>query len=108
MTGQPWVRSVATGVALAPLATGTGPASAQRDVAPLAAPGVMTGVKQGGSPNVHVLCHLPLGGFFRVMDNEIEQDQPYAYVSQARDPPAFTILELLDTEHCKVVYHWRI
>jgi hypothetical protein len=64
------------------VATGAGLASAQRDVAPLAAPGVMTGVKQGGSPNVHVLCHVPLGGFFRVMDNEIEQDRPYAYVSQ--------------------------
>src|SRR5260370_732398 len=108
MTGQPWVRSVATGVALAPLAAGGGPASAQRDVAPLAAPGVVTGVKQGGSPNVHVLCHVPLGGFFRVMDNEIEQDRPYAYVCQARDRPGFTIIALRDPEHCKVLYHWRI
>ena len=40
---------------------------AQHDVAPIAAPGVMTGVKQGGSANVHVVCHIPLGGYFRVM-----------------------------------------
>ena len=81
---------------------------AQHDVAPIAAPGVMTGVKQGGSANVHVVCHIPLGGYFRVMDNEIEQDRPYAYVSQARDRPGFTIVDLRDPEHCKVLYNWRI
>jgi hypothetical protein len=82
--------------------------SAQESVAPVAAPGVITGVKQGGSPNVHVVCHVPLGGFFRVMDNEIEQDRPYAYVSQARDRPGFSIIDLKDPEHCKLLYNWRI
>lgn len=85
-----------------------GRGSAQESVAPVAAPGVITGVKQGGSPNVHVVCHIPLGGFFRVMDNELEQDRPYAYVSQARDRPGFSIIDLRDVEHCKLLYNWRI
>ena len=95
-------------VAVAVLVTGARAAWAQHDVAPVAAPGVITGVKQGGSPNIHVVCHIPLGGYFRVMDNEVEQDRPYAYVSQARDRPGFTIIDLRDPEHCRVLYNWRI
>ena len=37
--------------------------SAQHDFAP----GVLPGVKHAGSPNIHVLGHIPLGGYFRVM-----------------------------------------
>ena len=29
---------------------------------------ILPGVKMGGSANVRVLGHLPLGGFFRVAD----------------------------------------
>jgi len=47
---------------------------------------------------VHVVCHIALGGYFRVMDNEIEQDRLYAYLSQARDRPGFTIIDLRDPE----------
>ena len=53
-----------------------------------APPGVLPGVKDGGSPNIHLVAHIPLGGYFRVMDDEIEQDpnRPYAYVSHGPGP----------------------
>ncbi len=74
------------------------------------APGVLPNVKQAGSPNIHVLGHIPLGGYFRVMDNEIEQEpgRPYAYVSQSRDRQGFTIIDLKDVEHPKKLYSWVI
>jgi hypothetical protein len=74
------------------------------------APGVMPGVKAGGSPNIHVLAHIPLGGFFRVMDNEIEQDmnRPYIYVCQSRDRPGFSIIDIKDPEHPKKIYDWVV
>ncbi len=74
------------------------------------APGVLPNVKSGGSTNIHLLGHVPLGGFFRVMDDEIEQDpgRPYAYVSQAHDRPGFTIMDLHDLNHIHVLYNWRI
>src|SRR5687767_11628403 len=39
----------------------------------------------GGSSNIHVLSHIPLGGWSHVMDMEIEQElsRPYAYVARA-------------------------
>lgn len=75
-----------------------------------APPGVLPGVKMGGSPNIHLVGHVPLGGYFRVMDDEIEQDpnRPYAYVSQSRDRPGFTIMDLRDLNNVKVLYHWSI
>jgi hypothetical protein len=108
-TRQAWEKWWTTLAASGTLAGGLAAVgSAQEGVAPVAAPGVITGVKQGGSPNVHVVCHIPLGGFFRVMDNELEQDRPYAYVSQARDRPGFSIIDLKDPEHCRLLYNWRI
>lgn len=93
-------------VVLATLACGASVAGAQQDHAP----GVLPGVKFGGSPNVKVLGHIPLGGYFRVMDNEIEQEpsRPYAYVSQSRDRPGFSIIDLHDVEHPKLLYSWKI
>jgi hypothetical protein len=75
-----------------------------------APPGILAGVKMGGSPNLHLVGHIPLGGYFRVMDDEIEQDptRPFAYVSQARDRPGFTIIDLRDLNNIKVLYHWSI
>jgi hypothetical protein len=88
------------------LGLASAPAVAQQDVAP----GVLPGVKHGGSPNVHLLGHIPLGGYFRVMDNEIEQElsRPYAYVSQSRDRQGFTIIDLHDVEHPRKLYSWVI
>ena len=39
----------------------------------------------GGSSNVHVQGHLPLGNWSQVMDLEVEQElsRPYAFVSRA-------------------------
>ena len=44
------------------------------------------------------------------MDDEIEQDpsRPYGYVSQSRDRPGFTIINLKDLANPKVLYHWSI
>ncbi len=93
--------AVTAGVALAQAAPGA---------ATDAPPGVLPGVKMGGSPNLHLVGHVPLGGFFRVMDDEIEQDpnRPYAYVSQSRDRPGFTIIDLHDLDNAKVLYHWQV
>src|SRR5579862_5227681 len=81
---------------------------AQQGQAP---PGLLPPViKTGGSSNIHLLAHIPLGGFFRVMDDELEQEpgRPYAYVSQAHDRPGFTIISLKDLNNIHVLYNWRI
>lgn len=104
MTPRAPFRSSATIVALALIAH---PLRAQQ---PDYAPGVLPGVKFGGSPNMHVVGHIPLGGYFRVMDNEVEQElsRPYTYVSQSRDRPGFSIISLKDVEHPKLIYSWKI
>jgi hypothetical protein len=75
-----------------------------------APPGILPGVKMGGSANIHVVAHVPLGGSVRVMDNEIEQDpaRPYAYVSMAQDRSGFAILDLRDLDNVRVLYRWTI
>jgi hypothetical protein len=73
--------------------------------------GVVPGVKVGGSPNVHLLRHLPLGGYFAVMDLEIEQEmsRPYAYVCMStHDGAGFTIIDLRDLNNIHELYRWRI
>ncbi len=97
----------ATGVAaLTALAVAAAPTAAQQSFAP----GVLPGVKYGGSSNIKVLGHIPLGGYFRVMDNEIEQElsRPYVYVSQSRDRQGFSIISIKDPENPKVIYSWKI
>ncbi len=73
-------------------------------------PGIIAGVKMGGSPNIRLLGHVPLGGYFRVTDDALEQDptRPYAYVSQARDRPGFTIIDLHDLNNIHALYTWHI
>ncbi|MFQ5551543.1 MAG: hypothetical protein ACE5FJ_09945, partial [Gemmatimonadales bacterium] len=68
------------------------------------------GVKVGGSENVELLNHLPLGGFFRVTDVELEQDadRPYAYVSQARERAGFSIIDISDPENAHAIFRWTI
>jgi len=75
-----------------------------------APPGILPGVKMGGSPNMRLVAHVPLGGFARVLDDEMEQDpnRPYAYVSQGSDHTGFTIVDLRDLNDVKVLYHWSI
>jgi hypothetical protein len=90
----------------------------------------------GGSSNVKVLSHIPLGPWSHVMDLEVEQDlsRPYAYVARAdwnNDPttpegnprPRQTggpiqyvkttskgvdIIDIKDPAKAKVIYSWRI
>jgi hypothetical protein len=66
--------------------------------------------KVGGSPNVHLIAHVPLGGYFRVADADLEQElsRPYAYVGQIRDRPGFSIIDLKDLNNVKVLYKWKI
>ncbi len=74
------------------------------------APGVLPNVKMGGSSNVKVLSHIPLGGFFRVGDVALEQEpnRPYAYVGQMMDHAGFTIVGFKDPDHARALYHWSI
>ena len=68
------------------------------------------GVKTGGSENIGIMRHIPLGGFFRVTDIELEQDpdRPYAYVSQARERAGFSIIDISDPENAHTIYRWTI
>jgi hypothetical protein len=87
---------------------------------------------QGGSSNMHVLSHVPLGSWSHVMDIEMEQElsRPYVYVARADwdrgdknlGPPqtggevsaqairskGVDIISIKDPLHAKVIYEWRI
>jgi hypothetical protein len=65
--------------------------------------------KIGGSRNIEVLSHIPLGGFFKVADIEIEQEmeRPYVYVSQML-VHGFTIIDVKEPDKAKVLYRFRI
>jgi hypothetical protein len=73
-------------------------------------PGILPDVKAGGSANVRVLAHVPLGGFFKVGDLTLEQSntRPFAYVAQSLDQTGFTAIDLRDPERPGVLYRWRI
>ncbi len=94
-------------LALAALATlCTLPLSAQTDVpwSPL----------HPGSPNIHVLGHLPLGPRLSVADMDLDQDldRPYAYVSRMvygdAGPKGLDIISIADPSHPELIYKWRI
>ncbi len=68
---------------------------------------------QEGSSNVHLMSHIPLGGYLHVADIDIEQElsRPYVYVSRGVYPPAgFTIISVKDIgkEKARVIYSWNI
>ena len=67
------------------------PSLVGQDAPPGIPTGVVSGVKVGGSSNMHLIAHVPLGGYFRVADGDIEQElsRPYAYVAQTRDQIGF-------------------
>ena len=92
-----WI-PLAVSAALAPNATAQGP---------------IPGTKTGGSTNIHVMSHVPIGGFISVGDLEIEQElsRPYAYVGLARPvtgQAGFVIISLKDPAHASVIYRWII
>ncbi len=75
-----------------------------------ATPHVSQGPKIGGSENIDITSHVPLGGFFRVTDVEMEQElsRPYVYVAQSRERAGFSIIDVSDPEHAQVLYRWTI
>ena len=68
-----------------------------------AQPHMSQGPKIGGSVNVDIASHVPLGGFFRVTDVEIEQEmsRPYVYVSQTRERAGFSIIDVSDPDNAQ-------
>src|SRR5437762_8189858 len=74
---------------------------------------VMPGVKVGGSPNVHVVSHVPIRGFVQVGDVEVEQElsRPYVYISRLRlltNEAGFTVVSIKDAAKAAVIYNWQI
>ena len=63
-----------------------------------------------GTPNMHYLGSIPLGGYLHVADVEVEQelDRPYAYVSKRFAPSGMDIVSLEDPTNPKLIYSWRI
>ena len=63
-----------------------------------------------GSPNVHVLSHIPLGAYLTVSDIEMEQElsRPYVYVSRRTEDKGFDVISIEDPENSEVIYNWRI
>src|SRR5579871_5220935 len=86
-------------------------ATAQDVTGPLAVPtSVVSGVKTGGSSNIHLVGHVPIGGHLRVTDADLEQElsRPYAYLGGQRDQVGLTIIDLHDLKNVKLLYKWRI
>ena len=78
---------------------------------------------QGGSSNIHVMSHLPLGAWSQVMDIEVEQElsRPYVYVARSDFLPLINqktadgsnskgvdIISIKDPAKPKLLYSWRI
>ncbi|MBI4501925.1 MAG: hypothetical protein HY700_12295 [Gemmatimonadetes bacterium] len=77
----------------------------------------------GGSRNVTVVAHVPLGGWSQVMDIEMEQElsRPYVYVARADFLPLMNqqtpdgrmskgvdIISIKDPAHARRIYSWRV
>ena len=71
----------------------------------------------GGSDNIKVLSHMPLGGWSQVIGVELEQElsRPYAYVSRddwagdvSRTSKGMDIIDLKDPTKARLIYSWRI
>ena len=60
-----------------------------------------------GSPNVHVLSHIPLGAHLTVSDIEMEQEpsRPYVYVSRRTEDKGFDVISIDDPENSEVIYN---
>ena len=63
-----------------------------------------------GSPNLHVLAHLPLGPKYSIADMEIDQDmsRPFAYVSRRVEEIGFDVISVEDPGNAEVIFKWRI
>ena len=63
-----------------------------------------------GSPNMHVVAHIPMGSNVRTGDVEIEQElsRPYVYINTRKDVSGFDIINIKDPARAYIMYHWRI
>src|SRR5688572_30709152 len=63
-----------------------------------------------GSPNMHVVAHIPMGSHVRTGDVEIEQEltRPYAYINTRKDVSGFAVISLKDPRRARIIYEWRI
>src|SRR5437588_648098 len=70
---------------------------------------VIPGRKVGGSANVHLLAHVPLGAAFTSTNLEIEQElsRPYVYASRMF-VDGMDILDIRNPAKPTLIYSWRI
>ena len=92
-------------VVLASLACLASRATAQQPVGT-----ILPSVKAGGSANVHVLSHIPLGGFYRATDVALDQNpqRPFAYLAQSLDAMGLTVIDVSSPEKARVLWRWRV
>ena len=66
-------------------------------------------VKTGSSPNMKLVGHLPMGGFFRAGGIDLEQElaRPFVYVARMLGEPGFDIVDLRKPEQPSIIYSWR-
>ena len=57
-----------------------------------------------------VLSHLPMGGFLRLSDIELEQElsRPYVYICKRFVPTGLDIVSIKDPTQPKVIWSWVI
>jgi hypothetical protein len=68
---------------------------------------------QTGTPNLHVVAHVPLAGYLQVADIDIEQElsRPYVYVSRGLSRPAgFDIISVknIGKDKAQILYAWNV
>ena len=77
---------------------------------PHVAPKEVTAPGEEGSRNIHVVSHVPLGGFLHVADIAVEQEmsRPYVYVAKRFIPTGVDIISIKDPARARVIWEWRI
>src|SRR5690348_7106306 len=71
-----------------------------------------------GSRNIKMVAHVPVGGWLRAADVEIEQElsRPYAYIALDEEatypngsiPTGIDFISLKNPSQARVMYSWRI
>ena len=97
-----WYASLAVAIAL------LAPASARAQDG--YASGPIAGVRTGGSRNMKVMSHVPLGARGSTGDIDIEQElsRPYVYLARRLKPSGFDVVSIKNPEKASVIYSWRI
>src|SRR4051812_5353994 len=73
---------------------------------PHVAPKEVTAPGEEGTRNIHVVSHVPLGGFLHVADIAVEQElsRPYVYVSKRFIPSGVDIISIKDPARARVIW----